>query len=383
MTNEKSIFGVPFEPDGSLRPTREQLDAFLQAPCSEGEKDLNGSDLQLYRRLLREADDSEQKQTAAATGEDVKNQIFYGVLRSARFANPALLSAVELYKYQRHAMTLLDFETPMSFVQAAEQTMAKLNKKNIDHVVRILRLEEMVLERKKIIQRLDRSFAGLSDELVRIAVYIKENLFRIQKRCKASIAMLADISITGKKERQLIEDIKDRPKKALQSGKISMQDLGKAVKEVGLIASETSAAIKKDILALTNLYASLHDQVKNTKKAIEILQLALKENKDKSTEEKKQLLAAAEHSLVSLLSSLRPDNQSAGVHMATAYEKFISRKRSEMLEYLFDVAQKDRRILPDRRTSKPRRKSGTPSNYKGQKRRSGIDRRTGKNRRSL
>ncbi len=383
MTNEKSIFGLPFEPDDSHRPTREQLDAFLQSPCSAGGKDLYGSDLLLYRQLLDQTAVSEQKSQPASTGEDIRDQIFSGVLRSSRFANQSLLMAVELYKYHLHMMTLLDFDTPTSFIQAADQTIAKLNKKNIDHVVRILRLQEMVLERKKIIRKLEHSFSELAAELLRIAAYIKSNLSRMQKHCEASITMLSDTGITGKKERQMIEDIKDRPKKALQSGKITMQDLGKAVKEVGLIAAEMSTAVRRDINATTNLYATLHEHLKNTRQALDVLQAAFREKKDKSIEDQKQLLAGAEYALISLLSSLRPDHQIPGMRTATAYEKFIARKRSEMLEFLFGVVQKDRRLLSDRRTSKPRRKNAAPANYKGPKRRSGLDRRTGKNRRSL
>ncbi|HUL00455.1 MAG TPA: hypothetical protein VLX29_06315, partial [Nitrospirota bacterium] len=210
MTNVKSIFGAPFNANETLRPTEKQLAAFLDSPSRDSGKDLAGSDLMLYRQLLKDAAALGQKDLSTGNLDDLQNHIFYGVLRFSQLAHPHLLSAVELYKYQVHMLTLVDFETPSAFIESAQKTISKLNKKKLDDVLRILRLQEMINERNKIIARLTQTSSELIIELRSIVMYIKENLIKIKKFCEASLIMLSDLSITGKKERELIEDIKSR-----------------------------------------------------------------------------------------------------------------------------------------------------------------------------
>ena len=379
MTNVKSIFSAPFNANETLRPTEKQLAAFLDSPSRDSGKDLAGSDLMLYRQLLKDAAALGQKDLSTGNLDDLQNHIFYGVLRFSQLAHPHLLSAVELYKYQVHMLTLVDFETPSAFIESAQKTISKLNKKKLDDVLRILRLQEMINERNKIIARLTQTSSELIIELRSIVMYIKENLIKIKKFCEASLIMLSDLSITGKKERELIEDIKSRPQKALRSGKITAQDLDKATNEVNLVADELTSAIREDINALTGLYEAVHERIGKTVQTIEAALGEIKGKKNKTIAEQERDFVKLERVLVSLLSAFHPDQKISAVNIESAHEKFIVRKRKEMLDYLFEVAQRDRRAKPDRRSA-VRRKSSS-SNYQGPKRRSGLDRRTVKTRR--
>ncbi|HUL00107.1 MAG TPA: hypothetical protein VLX29_04550, partial [Nitrospirota bacterium] len=178
---------------------------------------------------------------------------------------------------------------------------------------------------------------------------------------------------------ELIEDIKSRPQKALRSGKITAQDLDKATNEVNLVADELTSAIREDINALTGLYEAVHERIGKTVQTIEAALGEIKGKKNKTIAEQERDFVKLERVLVSLLSAFHPDQKISAVNIESAHEKFIVRKRKEMLDYLFEVAQRDRRAKPDRRSA-VRRKSSS-SNYQGPKRRSGLDRRTVKTRR--
>jgi hypothetical protein len=379
MTIVKTIFDHPFNANETLRPTKEQLIAFLDSASKDDRKGIEGSDLMLYRQLLRDTGAFGQEGLPKDDLGNLQNQIFYGVLRYSQFVHPHLLSAVELYKYQLHMLTLFDFDTPSSFILAADKTLSKLNKKKLDDVLRIVRLEEMINERKNIIAKLNQAASDIIVELFSIVAYIKDNLLKIQQHCEASLIMVSDLSITAKKERELIEDIKTRPQRALRSGKITERDLDKATKEVKVIADELSSALREDSNTLTSLYESMHEQVKKTVRVIDTVLEESKNEKNKNIAEQERILAKCERALVSLLSAFHPDQKTSPIAVESVLEKFVARKRKEMLNFLFEIAQYDRRAKPDRRSKSRRKYSG--SSYQGPERRSGLDRRTGKNRR--
>jgi hypothetical protein len=205
-------------------------------------------------------------------------------------------------------------------------------------------------------------------------------LIKIEKHCKASIAILSDPRVSGRKENQMVEDIKERPQKALQSGKITMQDFDRAVREVNLIADKMSSVVREDIEVLKNLYETVHGRLKKALQAIDVLPMVIGSRKNGNIEELQQLFDKVERALVSLLSSPHREQLASSIQTETAYEKFITQKRKEMLDYLFAVLQKERRSRPDRRTSGKRRKVNTPIGKKPE-RRNGKERRTGQNRR--
>jgi len=384
MASDKSIFGLPFKPDGNLQPEPEQMNAFLETTGKDGGKGLHGDDLIYYRRLLESADAFEQTQLQDAKREDLQKQMVNAVLRYSWFADHNLLSAVALFKYHLHTLKLksIDFNAPASFIRSAEKILSRLNKDKLIDLLRMVRLQEMISERKKIIEKLKLPSSALTAELCRIAQYIQATLAEIEKRCEASIVLLSDPDVIGKKENQFIDDIKERPQKALIAGKITTQDLERAIREVNLIADKMSSVIREDSNTFKGLYEAIQGQMRKTMQVIETPLAEIKSKKNRSIEEQQKLFSAVEQALVSLLSTHHFEQPAPNIHIETAYEKFITKKRKEMLGYFFEVLQKDRRSQPDRRFSKARRKSNEPD-YQGTKRRSGKDRRTGKKRRNL
>jgi hypothetical protein len=376
MTNDKSIAGLPFKPDETLHPGPDQLKAFLETAGSDGK-------FEPYRRLIERADAFVETRLAEAKPEDLPVQMADAVLRYARFADRHLLSALELYQYHLHTFKLksLDISAPASFIKSAQKTISKLNKDKLDDVLRMARLQEMINERKKIIEKIKQPSTELAAELFRIALYIRNNLAAIDARCEASITMLSDAAVTGRKENQVIEDIKERPQKALRAGKITMQDLERAVREVNQIADRMLSVVKEDIASLRGHYEAIQGRVKETIRMIDAALVAIETEKKRSLTEDQQLFEALERTLATFLLSRHFEQQAPGLHIETAYEKFITLKRKEMLDYLFTVLQRDRRTRSDRRSSVKRRKTDATGARKPE-RRNCKDRRTGKRRKT-
>jgi hypothetical protein len=379
MTTDKTIFGLPFLSTQNLEPTREQLTAFLETPGNR-----QAHDLTVFRSLLESIDAFKQKRLPEAEQDDIQKQLFYGVLQYSQFADHTLLSAVELFHYQMRALNAIDFATPASFIESAQATINKLSKKKIDDVTRMLRLQEMISERKKIIATLTLTWDELAAELLRIALYITDNLAKIEERCEVSIIALSDRGVTGKKEREIIEEIKthfkDVLKSSLHTSKISMQDVQASLKEATLVSEEVSIAIQEDVNTLTGLYEALHEHLQKAIQAIEAVLSTFEKNKGKTPLEKKPFFQTLANALATLLSIHRLEQQATGLHTETTHEALITSKRKEMLAFLFALVQKERRSQTDRRTTTERREAEDP-NYRGPERRTSKDRRSGKNRR--
>jgi hypothetical protein len=384
MTIDKSIFSVPFPSSEELRPTPEQMTAFLDATAKEPGESRRGDDLALFRGLLKSVDEFALRHLLEAEQDEIQKRLFYGALYYSQFAKQALLSAIELFLYHMHANALLDFDTPSSFILSAQKTMGKLSRKKLDDVMRMVRLHEMVGERKEIIEKLTQSWDERAVELRRITLYVRDNLAKTGKSCEATIIMLSDRGITGQKENRLIDEIKtifkDRLKARLHADKVTKQDIQDSLQEASLLIDEMSDMIRKDIDALTSLYEALHDHVHETIQSIEALLLKLEGMKNKGPAEKGPLFSKLEHVLLSLLSVHRLEQHEPVLPAETARERLILHERKKMLDCLFDIVQSDRRSRADRRVSGERRKFQDP-NYHGPERRSGKDRRSGKSRR--
>lgn len=374
MAKDKSIFYLPFESDRNLRPKPEQITAFFSSRGKNGGKGLQNEDLAYYRRLLESADTFGQAQKQDTKREGLHHQIVHAVLRYSRFADHNLLSAVELFQYHLHALKLKsnDISTAASFIQSAEWTLSKLNKDKLIDVLRMVRLQEMINDRKETIEKLKPPSHALRAELCRLVLYLHGTLSEIKERCQASIVMLSDLNVIRKKENHIIDDLKKRPQKALFAGKIARQNLGRAIREVNLIADKMSFVVREDINMLKGLYETLQGQLLKTVQVIETSPAEI--------EELQQYFSTVEYALVSLLSTHHLEQSAPNIDIETAHKKFITKKRDEMLGYLFEVIPKGRRVQPDRRSSKTRRKFTEPS-YQGSSRRSGRDRRIGNNRR--
>jgi uncharacterized protein (UPF0147 family) len=383
MTIDKSIFGLRFQSNAELHPSQEELSDFLERMKKDGEE-LHGNDLATYRELLKDVQAFERQKRQGAARQDFPGKMFYGVLSHSRFVNPALKSAVEQYVYLLHALITLDFKKPTAFIRSAEEDMSRLNQKNKDHAVRLARLRSMVAERKEALETLKSRWAALAEELNNIALYIRDNLVKIEKLCEASIVVLVDFQIKQKKENQLIEDIKTHFKEhlrdSLRHGPITKKYLETVKKDVAMLSKEISVILREDVYALTRLYEAIHDHTKKIAHEIDTLMAKIKGKKDKSFGDERELFERVEQVLVSLVSEYHFELKTTEIRTETAHENILLEKRKETLDYLFELLQKERRSRSNRRTSEDRRRF-KDQNRKGPERRSGKDRRSGKNRR--
>jgi hypothetical protein len=333
MKTDKSIFGLRFQSHAELHPTQEELRFFLESTKKKDGQELHGNDLAKYHELLK------------AMRQDFRGKMFYGVLSHSRFVNPALKSAVEQYKYLLQTLITLDFKKPRVFV---------------------------------------RRWATLVEELSSIALYIRDNLVKIEKLCEASIVILVDLQIERKFENQLIEEIKthfkEHLKDSMHRGPIATQYLETVKKDVATLSKELSAIFREDIYALTGLYEAIYDHTKRIAHEIDTLMDKIKSKKGKSFEDDRELLAQVEQVLVSLISGYHLELTTTEIRTETEHEDILLEKRKEMLNHLFELLHKDRRSGSNRRTGKERRWR-KDSNYKGSERRNGRDRRSGKNQR--
>lgn len=333
MTINKSIFGLRFRPHAEIYPSQEELRVFIESIKKKGGQEVHGNDLAKYRDLLKEMQ------------QDFRGKMFYGVLSHSRFANPALKSAVEEYKYLLHALITLDFKKPKVFI---------------------------------------RRWAALAEELSNIALYIRDNLLKIEILCEASIVILVDLQIEKKFESQLIEEIKthfkEHLKDSLHHGPIADQYLETVKKDVGMLSKEISVILREDVYALQNMYESIYDHTKKIAREIDTLMDKFRSRKGKNFEDDWGLLEQVEQVLVSLISDYHFELTATEIHTETAHEDILLEKRKEMLDRLFELLHKERRSRSNRRTGEDRRRSND-QNKKGTERRSGKDRRSKKNRR--
>jgi hypothetical protein len=208
----------------------------------------------------------------------------------------------------------------------------------------------------------------------------------IEKLCGASIAILSDCEIARKKERQRIEEIKKHYKTQLKSdlysNKVTWRDLESAKKEFDVLSGEIFTLGREDISALTELYTAIRDNAKKAVNSIDMLLTEIESKKNGSVKENKDLFSWVGDVLVSLLSDHHIELKASKNRIETADENIIRAIRKEVLDYLLEVVQKERRAKNDRRSLADRRKHNDP-NYKGPERRKCKDRRTSQDRRSM
>ncbi len=384
MTDDKSIFGQSFKSREDFQPSQEEITTFLGRTNKGGREEPRTGGLEAYRRLIEETE-AFARGALKRDDRDLRQDMLYGVLGHARFANRALLSAVVLYRYHLYALSSVDFRSPSSFIKSAESEMARLNKKNIRDVMRMARLQEMIAERKKILEKLKKQWMEIASELRRIALYVRENLITLERLCETSIVVLAELEIGKQKEKQLIEDIKTyykmKFKEELHRGRASRQDLENAKQELDLLTMEISVHVREDVDAVTGLYATIHEHVQKSLHRLDTLLVGIEDKKSMGVHERAELFQGIEQALISLLADCRIDVEPSRVPTNSVHRDVLRTKRLEMLAYLLEEVRKERRVRKDRRSLKDRRKNSNP-NYAGPERRSGADRRGAKGRRS-
>lgn len=382
MPADKSIFGLRFGSNAELQPTLEEIRTFLATPKKEGRREQHADDLASYREMLDRVTTFEQGRREGVLPENFRERMFYGVLGLSSFFNPALKSAIEQYKYHCHALVALDFKKPAAFIKAAEEEMGRLSLKKNSEAERLARLKGMVEERKRTLETLVKRRAVRAEELQHIARYIGDNLVKIEKLCKGSIVVLVHLQIARKEEDRLIAEIKEhfkeRLRDSLHSGQVTKEQLEAVKKDVAVLSGEISAFLREDVFALTGLFEAVHD---HARKAADAIGALMKKTGIKNTgiEDEGKLYAQIEQVLVSLVSERRFELKASVIRSETAYEDILREKRSQMLDRLLELLEKERRAGRDRRSGEDRRTFSDPG-FKGPERRK-KKRRSGKSRR--
>ncbi len=343
MTTDKSIFGLRFKSNNDLLPSPEDLRTFLASPKKTGAPELHNDDLACYNELINSILAFDLNEYPGTPQEAFQKKMFLGVLAHSNFVKPALKSAVEQYKYHLHTLASLDPKKPLAFIKSAEEEMARLNPKKKDEAARLARMQIMVDERKKTMDGLTRHWTSLVEELGHLALYIRENLVKIEKLCEASIVILVSEQLEKKKETGLIEDIKlhfkERLRESLHQGTITKEQLETAKKEVADLTKWTADLLRADVYTLTGLYESVHDHAKKIASELDALTAQIP-SKRMSLDEDKALFARIQQVLVSLITAYRFELQTEKIGNETEHEKILFEKRKEMLDHLFNLLRK-------------------------------------------
>jgi len=385
MAMETSIFGLRFNSNADLNPNREELRVFLEGTAKPGSRQLHQSDLARYSGLLEGLLAFERRERPDGASQDIRAKMFYAVLDHSQFVTPGLKLAVEQFKYHFHDLASIDLVKPAAFIRTAEAEMGRLNPKKKEEAARLARLRGMVEERKRMLDELIRRRPAVAEELGNIARYVRDNLVKIEKRCKTAIAILVDPQVSQQKEKQLIDDIKERFKEQLKDslriGGLSRKDLEAAKRDVGVLAREVSSFLRDDVGAMVRLYEAVHDHVRQHAGEIDRILAEIGSGKNRSAAEDPSLFKNLEGILVSLVSNYRFELRTASLRSETAHEHVLHDTRRELLLRLSALLGRGRRSLRDRRTGEgDRRRSAEPS-LRVPERRTGRDRRSGKNRR--
>jgi len=384
MAISKPIFDLRFGSNEELSPTREELEVFLRSPKVEGRRESHGNDIAAYRKLLEAIKAFEQHKGQYSEPQSFRDTMFYGVLGQSRFFSPVLASEATQYKYHLHALLTLDFNKPKAFIKAARDEMGRFNPRKKEDAVKLARFRAMVEERRKTLAILEKRRESLVRELGDIALYIRDNLVMIAKRCETSIVVLVELQISRKKEKQLVEDIrmrfKEHLKDSLRGGPAAGQDVETFKRDIAQLSKEISNMLREDVYALTRLYEAVLDHVQKTAREMETLLAKIERGRDKTFEDDRKLFTEIGNGLVSLISGWRFELQPAIIRSETAHGNILLEKREELLDYVFELLNKERRSWLDRRSAENRRRI-TGMNSTSSERRKGKDRRSGKRRR--
>ncbi len=382
MAIDKTIFGLRFGADDVLCPSQEDLRVFLESPKEEKSMELNGEDLTVYNEMLASVKAFGQYDARGTVAERLQRKLFFGALEHVSFFNPAFKSVIAQYKYHLYALKAIDFKKPKGFIKSAEEEIRRLNPKKKDEATRRARLQVMVEERKNTLEVLEKRWVALAKELNNIALYVMENLAKIEKLSGISVSILEDPQLAISEDRRIIDEIKAQFKEILKDflprHQVAKHDLEDAKRVVGILSREISEFVRDDLKALTELYKSIYSHARNPVHALDKLTMKTEDNEDKSLEDYRKLFVQIEGVLVSVVSEYSFEIKIKESYSETVYRDILDEKRKEMIDRVLELLFKENRLWDDRRYAE-RRKIRDPG-YKGPERRNGQDRRAGKRR---
>jgi hypothetical protein len=380
-----TIFGPLAAVREDLRPTQEELGAFLEQMKKQGALMPLVKGLARHRFLLNDIDAFEQRRRLDPGKLDLRERMAYGVLLHTRFINDELLQAVTRFHYHLRALASLDLESPAAFIAAAKRTMKKLDRKKIAHALRMVRLTEMIEERKEMIEGLEARRSALTAELLHIARYVQGNLAAMEVVCRKAIVMLVEIGLAKQQESDLIEDVRNRFKKGLKRTlsvrQITIEDQAKAKHAVDRLTNKLSSLIRDDLHQLSRMYEAVHERAQVVANELGMLLAGAEGMKGGRGPENMELFRRIEEALATLVTDIPRELKPYRSAVDTTVNALVQEKRHEMVDYLLEQVGIERRKRSDRRTAKSRRRRPDPD-YRGPERRGLRDRRTRSGRRA-
>jgi hypothetical protein len=372
------IFGRREGPDASIRPSEEDLGAFLERMKKQGALVPHVNAMGKIRLMLIDMEAFETRRKIEPWQQDHRERMVYGVLRHSRFVCIELLTAVAEFQYHLRTLASLDFASPEEFIANAERTLKKLKRSKIDHVVRMLRLKEMIEERRNLLAGLEVRQRALIDELRHIASYVRENLIRIETLCRKAIVVLVEIGLERTKEGELIEEVRTQFHRELRAAsgvrQLVAEDLERAKQIADRLTRKLSDLVREDVYSLSRLYETVHDLAKNTSGELTELLRELDRVRSGQRQEIIETFQRIGQALALLIVGFPDELRPKKVDIGLTRNALLMDKRREMVEYLFEQTGLERRARPDRRSNPDRRKAAD-RNYTGAERRSGQSRR--------
>ncbi len=385
MVNEFSVFGIRFGSNLEIEPGPEDLAQFLASPKKPGSRVKHEADLAQFRELVQMVAAYDKDSQRPVSRLDIRDRMFYSVLSYSLFFSPALLGAVERYKYHLHQFLSLDFRKPESFIRAAEREIAGLNQKKKSDAEKIARLKDLIRERKNSIKAMGKQKDELAREMQNIIKYVRDNVSRISGRCEKAVIFLVQLHIEGSEERRLIADLKNQFSQDLQdgfqSGEITKADVEAVKKDFDVLTTEIAALMREDFFALSSLYEAIQEHTKTIAERIQQLLTEAAKSETYGADSEPSVFSRVEDALIALLSGPRLVFKPFELSSKTRYRAVLEKKREEMLASFQEHVRKERRTRTDRRSGVDRRQFHD-TNFKPE-RRSGKERRIGKGRRRI
>jgi len=367
-----------------MRPTKADLASFLERMKKQGALFPLFNAMGRLRLMQIDMEAFEARRKLEPWQQDHRERMVFGVLRHSRFVSEELMVAVAEFQYHLRMLASLDFAGPEEFIQNAKQTLKKLKRSKIDDVERMVRLTEMIEERRNILESLAGRQSALINEMRHIASYVRENLVRMETLCRKAVVVLVETGLDRTREGELIEEVRTQFNRELRTAsgvrQLTAEDLERAKHIADRLARKLSDVIRDDVYSLSRLYETVHDIAKSTADELTERLREVDRARTLGDHEVVEPFQKIGHALAQLLvgfpDELRPKKADIGL----THNALLMDKRREMVEYLFEQTGLERRDRPERRKAPDRRKFNDP-NYRGPERRSGKSRRARSSRR--
>jgi len=337
---ETSIFGLRFKSNEELQPSPADLSSFLASPRASGAPGRHVDDLAAFIHYydLVETYEREQKQGFGRLEFDERRLL--GVLSHTGFFKSAFRVAIEEYIYHHHQLVMLDFNKPETFIRSAEAEIGKLNPKKRDDQQKIVRLQDLLIQRRKDLEVLTKRRRMIAGELYHIAVYVRDNIVMVQRLCERSIARLAKLHVGGEKTGQMIEDLKEHFKEQVRErrllGSITPEYLESVKAEVAQLSRRLAQSVLEDVYFATRIYEGFCKHAKNGAGRLEDLLGGADRIRKKDGNDEDPLFTRIGQVLVLLISEFRVDAKPAGQPVAPdQHGELLLEKRRELLDHVF------------------------------------------------